>query len=297
MAEAPARAALAGNPSDGYGGAVVAVTVPAFRARAWIAGGADLLYSPADGASLVDATVARFQKEYGAGRVGAESVDFETTIPRSVGLGGSSAIVIATLRALCEHHGIDLKPTPMAQLALSIEVDDLEIAAGLQDRLIQCHGGLQFMDFSSSYPDAPRVEALPAANLPPLLIAWRADAAEHSGVVHNDLKSRHEGGDEQVIEAMRQLTEVAKRTREAVRACDLRELRNAVDRTFDLRRVLVKLDPKHVEMIDTAREAGAAANYTGSGGAIVAVCNDLRHRETVAQALRGLGCGTVFFSR
>src|SRR5258705_12225860 len=33
-AEVPARAALAGNPSDGYGGRTLAVTLPAFAARA-----------------------------------------------------------------------------------------------------------------------------------------------------------------------------------------------------------------------------------------------------------------------
>jgi hypothetical protein len=46
-------------------------------------------------------------------------------------------------------------------------------------------------------------------------------------------------------------------------------------------------------MIETARERGASANYTGSGGAIVAACNDERHREAVALALEQVGCGTA----
>ena len=56
-----------------------------------------------------------------------------TTIPRSVGLAGSSAIVIAALRAA----GVDLEPPEVAELALAIERDDLGIAAGLQDRAVQ----------------------------------------------------------------------------------------------------------------------------------------------------------------
>jgi GHMP kinase-like protein len=56
-------------------------------------------------------------------------------------------------------------------------------------------------------------------------------------------------------------------------------------------------------MIECAREAGAAANYTGSGGAIVCVCDDQKHRERVAEALAYLsvsagpsstsGCSTL----
>lgn len=34
-------------------------------------------------------------------------------------------------------------------IILSVETDELGIAAGLQDRVIQCYGGLVFMDFSN----------------------------------------------------------------------------------------------------------------------------------------------------
>ena len=56
---------------------------------------------------------------------------------------------------------------------------------------------------------------------------------------------------------------------------------------------MLALDPRHVEMIECARAAGAGANYTGSGGAIVAVCRDDEHRPRVQHALRELRCGTL----
>ena len=61
---------------------------------------------------------------------------WRTSIPRGVGLGGSSAIVIAVLRALCALHGTELDPARMAELALAIETEDLAIAAGPQDRVV-----------------------------------------------------------------------------------------------------------------------------------------------------------------
>ena len=158
---ASARAALAGNPSDGYGGAVLALTLPARRAtaRAWPAG-APAIDPPSQ---LVTATVARFASEYAAATRAATAVTWETTIPRAVGLGGSSAIVVATLRALCELWSVALEPMAMARLALAIEVEDLGIAAGLQDRLAQTHDGLTFMDFGSRSPERPSAQRRPTA--------------------------------------------------------------------------------------------------------------------------------------
>ena len=289
MAEgrAPARAALAGNPSDGYGGAVLAVALPMFEARAVVAAGVAPLATPAEETLLADAAVARFRREF---RVGS-AVAVETTVPRCVGLGGSSAIVIAVLRALCAEHGIVLEPDAMASLALSIEVDDLGIAAGLQDRVAQCYGGLTFMEFAG---EAPRYQPLDTRWLPPLLIAWRPAAAESSAIVHGDLRRRYDAGEPAVRQAIVALGGCAREARVAIITRDELSLRRAVDATFDLRAGLVGLNPRHVEMVEIARSAGAAANYTGSGGAIVCVCHDARHRAAVATALEAAGCETAY---
>ena len=285
-----ARAALAGNPSDGYGGAVLALTLPARRAtaRAWRSDNNLLVNPPSE---LVTATVARFASEHARAAGDATAVSWETTIPRAVGLGGSSAIVVAVLRALSSLWSVTIEPLAMAELALRIEVDDLGIAAGLQDRIAQTHDGLTFMDFGT--PGPATVHALDAARLPPLLVAWRADSGGHSGDVHAPLRDRHADGEPVVLEAMRVLTCAAHDAARAVRDTDHAVLCASVDASFDARRSMLALDPRHVEMIECARAAGAAANYAGSGGAIVAVCRDIEHRGRVQQALRELRCGTL----
>jgi len=286
---AQARAALAGNPSDGYGGAVLAVTVDAFCAEVVVAEGVRRSFTPSDAAVLLDATLERFHRELAPDRATGR-VELATAIPRSVGLGGSSAIVIATLRGLCELHGVSLATDAMAELALSIERDDLGIAAGLQDRVAQSYEGVTFMEFASR---PPRYERLDSARLPPLVIAWREHAAEDSGVVHSDLRARFDAGDPLVRAAMAELADAARAARDALVHGDLQTLRCCADASFDARARIVALDPRHVEMVTLARAAGAAANYTGSGGAIVAVCNDQRHRDAVALALSEGRCGTV----
>jgi galactokinase/mevalonate kinase-like predicted kinase len=279
-----ARAALAGNPSDGYGGAVLAVTLPGQAATA----SAEL--APAEGPSadppseLVETTIRRFARHHAAAL--HSRVRWHTTIPRGVGLGGSSAIVIATLRALCARHEVTLPEARLAAMALAVETEDLGIAAGLQDRVAQAYGGLTFMEFSRE-----RYERLDPQLLPPLVVAWRTHTAEHSGRVHGDLRSRFERGDDAVRRAMDELADLARSARAALLAGDHEAFCGCVDGSFEVRAGMLALDPAHVEMIEAARGAGAAANYTGSGGAIVSVCRDEPHRARVRQALAEAGCG------
>ena len=280
-----ARAALAGNPSDGYGGAVLAVTLPWWRARAEARPAADALSDPPN--ALVEATVRRFGRELGTGPA---AVSWVTEIPQRVGLGSSSALVIAIVRALCELHSVELEHAKLAELALAVETEDLGIVAGLQDRVVQAYGGLVFMDFGAGR-NGLAYEQLDASLLPPLVLAWRAETAATSGAVHGELRERHRRGEPRVREAMEELAAAARGAREALVAHDRERFGSCVDRTFDLRAELLELDPRCAEMVDTARDAGAAANYTGSGGAIVAVCRDASHARDVADALAAPGCG------
>ena len=286
---APARAALAGNPSDGYGGAVLALALDGFSAHARAATAERLTITP--DSELVRATVERFGRRLEP-RAWRSAVSWETSIPRSVGLGGSSAIVIATLRALCARYQTPLEPVDLARFALAVETDELGIAAGLQDRIAQSLGGLTFMEFAG----AGTFEPLAPELLPPLVIAWHASTAAESGTVHGDLRDRHVRGEPAVLAAVDALADSARSARTALLDGDHTAFARAVDATFDARRRLLPLDSRHVIMVESARGHGAAANYTGSGGAIVAVCRDGEHQTEVMDALSRIGCAVITVS-
>jgi glucuronokinase len=272
-----ARAALAGNPSDGYGGAVLAVAVGDFAAWASVGGGAAGSSPPS---ALVDAAVARFGR-------GACHVRWGTAVPREVGLAGSSAIVTAVVRALCARHGHELAPDELAAMVLAVEAEDLGIAAGPQDRYAQAHEGLVLMDFGAP---SPQVERLEAALLPPLFLAWRTEAAQPSHATHGGLRAR--AGEPRVRAAMARLADHARAAAAALRGGDRPAFARALDASFDERRALLDLDPRHVAMIEAARAAGASANYAGSGGAIVGTLPPAG-LGPVARALRGVGCEVI----
>src|SRR3954447_15915838 len=274
---AHARAALAGNPSDGFGGATLAVAVRDFGARAEVRDASGLRVEPPS--ELARAAAARLG--------GGVAVRWSCSVPREVGLAGSSAIVVAVLRAMAELRGAALPPAELAPLALAVETEDLGIAAGLQDRVAQAFDTLVAMEFGGS---EPAYEPLDPALLPPLYLAWRADAAEASTRVHSDLRARHAAGDPAVRDGMSRLADHARAAREALLAGDHPGFGRALDGSFDERARMIELDPRHVRMVEVARAEGATANYAGSGGAIVGTAPDI---GAVREALLAEGCACI----
>src|SRR3954452_4733185 len=262
--EAPARAALAGNPSDGYGGRTLAVALPALRARVQVEPSA----RPDVPNMLLAAALLRFVEGTGIDP-GPVRMRFITMIPEQVSLAGSSAIVVAALRALAAAARVELSPGRIATLALEAETDHLGIAAGPQDRVAQAHGGLVSMDFDAKHGPSGAVQRLDPALLPPLFVAWQREPGASSGVFHADLRRRHEDGDPAVHDGMKLLTALAAEARDALLEGDLEIFQGCVDATFDARRAMARLDPDEVRMVEAARALGAAANFAGSGGAIV----------------------------
>lgn len=316
-----ARAAFAGNPSDGYSGAVFAVPVDAYQATvtvrrvpSWsvsddISGGrvfsdaATLQRSIRDAAAaephgLVLASLGAFIAHSGL-QLPPLSIDVSSTIPASVGLAGSSAIVIAALRALHRVTRTTLPPhLALAHLARDVETQRLGITAGLQDRMVQIHGRPVLMRFDQRAPvgasnDRGSVQVIePGADLR-IMVAHRLDLAEPSHIVHGDLRRRFDRGDAAVRAAMGQLAAHAIDAARAFAAGDALGLGASMDATFDLRAQMIDLVPGHVEMVETARSNGASANFTGSGGSIVVLSRDDDIEHAARHSLKRLGCEIV----
>ena len=57
-----------------------------------------------------------------------------------------------------------------------------------------------------------------------------------------------------------------------------------MDRDFDLRQSVYGLPPEQVRMINIAREQGAHAKFTGSGGAAIGTYEDAAHLRLIERA-------------
>jgi glucuronokinase len=211
------------------------------------------------------------------------TLSWQTTIPLRVGLGGSSALLTAAMRALCDLWGLRLSPSEAVKLLLRCEVKDLGIPAGPQDRVAQVHEGLCYLEIDDS--ERLRVERLDTEALPPLFVAVDDSAGEGTEVFHSSLQERHAAGDTDVQLGVRRLAELARRGRDLLREGRGHGLGPLMDENFDIRRGLLSLNPRHEEMVMIARGAGAHAKFAGSGGAIVGTCPEGK-MQSVLDALR-----------
>lgn len=318
-----ARAGFLGNPSDGYNGKTIAFIMKNFRARVLLYPSARLEIKPSKAdipiwENLADLeTTTRWRGYYGGIRIiqalinrfiryckehGHElndrnfTVEYETTIPMRLGMGGSSAIITAALRALMAHFEIQIPPPVQANIVLETETKELGVSAGLQDRVIQIYEGVVFMDFAKEHfgrDGYGRYEPIDPASLPNVYVAYRQSLGEGTEVFHNNIRGRYESGDETVIGAMQEWAGIAEQGRAAIERRDADELGALVNRNFDLRSEIYQIGDGNMAMIRTARETGATAKFAGSGGAIVGTYRDDAHFADLENAFASRGIAVI----
>ena len=153
-----ARAGLLGNPSDGYFGKTISIIVKNFGAVVSLYQTPELvieemevdrnsfrnIYHLTDtirrngyygGRRLVKAVIKRFCEYCDLNRIRLANKNFtiryESSIPRQVGLAGSSAIATATMRALMQFYDVEIPIEILPGLIMAAETEELAINAGL----------------------------------------------------------------------------------------------------------------------------------------------------------------------
>lgn len=320
------RVGLIGNPSDGYHGKTISTICPNFFAEVvlykWDT--LEILLSDGDrkgfdsihslvqdvesngyygGVRLIKATIKRFVDYCKKNDLPLHNDNFairySTSIPRAVGLGGSSAIVIATLRCLMAYYDIKIPIHVQPSLALSVETEELGIPAGLQDRVIQVYEGIVYMDFSKEHTiqangfTVGMYERIDPTLFPPIYMAYSDYTGEPTEILHNNLRQRFNDGDEQVIEGMKTFAKFTDQTVEAAQNQNFEKLWYLIDANFDLRRSLCSIPQKQLTMIEQARTTGACGKFAGSGGAIVGFYKDSAMFQRLVTVMNDINCKVV----
>jgi glucuronokinase len=318
-----ARAGLLGNPSDGYFGKTIAFTMSNFRARVLLypSGRLEIRLSKADlpvfenlddlygttrwrgyygGIRIIQALIVRLIDYCRENGIELENrnftLEYESSVPQRLGLGGSSAIITASLRALCQYYDLDIPLPIQANLVLETETRELNVPAGLQDRVVQGYQGLVYMDFSRSLMDARgygEYERLDPALMPNVYVAYRTSLSEGTEVFHGNLGERWRRGDPPVVEAMKTWAGYAAEGRGCLLRRDYQRLGELIDANFDLRARIYQIDRGNLEMVQAARKAGASANFAGSGGAIVGTYIDDAMFARLTDYMKAIGVAVI----
>jgi len=309
-----ARAGLLGNPSDIYGGRVIAFTFRNFSARVLVERAERVvLGSEVSTDDLREAVAVGMAARRGEGALLAAAlkqltahapqlldlrgsdarlgfrVTVTTDIPRQVGLAGSSAIVVAALRALAGWFGLALDSATLAELALRAERDELAITAGPMDRVAQAEEGLLYIDCRPPGSTVPLAVQL----LPPLFVAWDLTPGVPSGVLHEAVRARWQAGDPVVRAAVDALAALADEGLAALRAGDVARLGRLIDRNFAVRASVWLHGDRDEALVEIGRRRGAEVKLCGSGGAVVGMIRAEAEYGRLEAAYREAGCGIL----
>ena len=295
------RAALIGNPSDGYFGKTIAFVFRNYSAEVTLYESPNLEILPSvldyntyenmadlassitkfgyyGGIRLLKACVKTFyahcMKEHIALSGDNFTLRYQSDIPNRLGMAGSSAIITATMRAMIRFFKIEIPKPILANLVLSVELDELGIKAGLQDRVAQVYETPVYMDFNRAHMEKFGYGIYEPIEVPddlPLFIAYRTDLAEGSEILHSRLALDYEAGVPEVHAAVREWAELTDKVRDALANRQYDLLPALLDRNFDLRCEVCgsSVSEKNRRMVQIARQFGASAKFTGSGGAII----------------------------
>ncbi len=299
-----ARAGLLGNPSDGFYGKTISISVRNFGTSISLYESPELHIEPQPqdsstfksiyhlrdsvtmlgyngGIPLIKAGIKKFTDFCEKNNIRLPNrnftVRYRSSIPRQVGMSGSSAIVVALFRALMQFYKVEIPLEILPQLVMTSETEELGITAGLQDRVIQCYEGCVFMDFDQKLIENQGhgyYERIPPHTLPKLYVAYNTNLSKVSGKVHSDVRARFDRGEAEVISTLGQIANCAAEGHQALlegRTDDLHELMN---QNFDLRCQIYTVSESNKELVQAARDCGASAKFAGSGGTIIGTYRD-----------------------
>jgi len=293
VCSAPARANLIGNPSDQYGGSTLACSLPL---RAWAAlDASEPGRVEGEASGLVRATLAQLgiaRPDFG--------VRLATEIPRQSGVAGSTALVVALLRAVLEWQGRSLGPHALAELARAVEYQGLGIQCGYVDQYLCSFGGLRHVDLrgkgfeGGDGPFATVEDLAPFVSELPFVLAV-SGVMHSSDSVHRPIRARWLAGEREVVAAYERVAEIGIHGKTALLRRDWPALGRLMNENHAIQRDLGGSGPANERLIEAALAAGAlGAKLAGAGGGGTIVALWIRPDATPLEAaLRGAGASLL----
>jgi D-glycero-alpha-D-manno-heptose-7-phosphate kinase len=219
-----------------------------------------------------------------------------TDAPRGSGLGGSSALSIALVRAMSEVAGAPVEGVELIELVRDLETRLLAVPAGIQDYYPPVFGGLASLHLEPGKIQRHQL-SLPVTQLAEHFVLHYSGVAHFSGTNNWEIYKRHIDGDTEVQQRLREIATISNEMERALEARDLEAAGAALHREWETRKRLVQgiTTPELDEAIDAATAAGAWGGKVcgaGGGGCLIFL-TPAGKREEVVRALRKVTGRTV----
>jgi D-glycero-alpha-D-manno-heptose-7-phosphate kinase len=227
---------------------------------------------------------------------GRESRGFDLLLhsnaPPGSGLGSSSAMMVALIGVLAEFRNLPVTDYELAELAHSIEREELGIKGGRQDQYAAAFGGFNFIEL-----DADRVVVNPLRVAPDvmlelehnLLLCYTGTTRQSDHIIE-DQTARFEQGNEDAVAGLLAQKDLAVEMKNALLQRRLRDFGALLNTAWEAKkRMSSRISNDRIEeLYDEARRAGAIGGKVtgaGGGGYVLLYCRSDRKHEVAERMI------------
>ena len=213
--------------------------------------------------------------------------------PPGSGLGSSSTLVVAIIKAYEEWLNLPLGEYDIAALAYKIEREDIGLAGGKQDQYAATFGGFNFMEFYEGdkvIVNPLRLKRWIRNELEASLVLYYTGVSRESANIISEQIQHTQTGDGKSIGSMHELKKQASLMKEALLKGDFRGFSNCLLYGWQAKKNAAAsisnsfLDELYQYVIDNGAES-AKISGAGGGGFMMIYCNPCR-RIALVNALK-----------
>jgi D-glycero-alpha-D-manno-heptose-7-phosphate kinase len=239
-------------------------------------------------------------KKYNAGNPLPINLLTHCEAPVGSGLGASSTLTVAIVKAFDDFLGLSLGEYELAQMAFDIERIELGLSGGQQDQYAAAFGGFNFIDFKKNTQvivNPLRIRNWITSELEASLVLYYTGTSRESANIIDEQMNLMERGDTAIFEKLHMIKKNAKVMKEHLLKGELPEVANFLDKGWREKKATAsKVSNKKIDTIYTqAKSAGALGGKVsgaGGGGFMMILC-DPASRMDVLNILRTQP-GTIF---
>jgi D-glycero-alpha-D-manno-heptose-7-phosphate kinase len=213
--------------------------------------------------------------------------------PAGSGLGSSSTLVVAMIKAFVEWLNLPLGEYDIAALAYAIEREDIGLAGGKQDQYAATFGGFNFMEFYDNervIVNPLRLKRWIRNELEASLVLFYTGVSRESANIIKEQIEHTRRGDRENIEGMHELKKQAVLMKEALLKGDFREFSQCLLKGWLAKRNVALsisnsfLDDLYRYALDNGAES-AIISGAGGGGFMMIYCDPCK-RIALIRALK-----------
>jgi D-glycero-alpha-D-manno-heptose-7-phosphate kinase len=192
--------------------------------------------------------------------------------PAGSGLGSSSTLVVAMVKAFMELFNLSLDDYQVALIAYKIERNDCGLAGGRQDQYAATFGGVNFMEFyaeNRTIVNPLRIKPWIINELEASLILFYTGVSRESANIIDEQAKGVSAGSIATVEALHGVKAEASEMKEALLKGDFRAITTSMIRGWENKKRSAKTisNPLIEEIFEAAMRAGAVAGkVSGAGG-------------------------------